>query len=162
MKQKYHIRKNVKEKKLLIQEFAILTSNLRKQRIPAIQDDDFSLLCEQTYLGDEVKKASSVGKDHVIELLRNQHFFPIGQYADKIADTVIAMYASKGEQYEDLIFDDKEILMDESNQSEAIIEIEKDTSVDEEDANGEGLDDFIEDNSGDDPNSANDDNLKQE
>ena len=57
MKQKYHIWKNVKEKKLLIQEFAVLTSNFRKQRLPVIQDDDFSLLCEQTYLGDEVKKA---------------------------------------------------------------------------------------------------------
>ena len=157
MKQKYHIWKNDKEKKLLIQEFAILTSNLRKQRIPAIQDDDFSLLCEQTYLGDEVKKASSGGKDHVIELLRSQHFFPIGQYADKIAEAVMAMYSSKGEQYEDLIFDDKEILMDETNQSEAIVEIEKDSSVDDEDVNSEGLDDFTEDNPGDDSNSANDD-----
>ena len=152
MKQKYHIWKNVKEKKLLIQEFAVLTSNLRKQKIQAIQDDDFSLLSEQTYLGDDVKKASSEGKDHLIELLRNQHFYPIGVYADKIADAIIAMYATRGEHYEDLIFDDKEVLVGESDEPEALIEIEKETPADSNDANqnakNNDLDDFIEDDSG--------------
>ena len=71
MKQKYHIRKNAKEEKLLIQEFAALTADIRKQKFPAIQDEDFSLLCEQTYHGKEVKKATKEGKDELIMLLRS-------------------------------------------------------------------------------------------
>ncbi|MBT8356731.1 MAG: hypothetical protein KJO61_03070 [Deltaproteobacteria bacterium] len=164
MKQKFHIWKNVKEKKLLIQEFAVLTSNFRKQRLPVIQDDDFSLLCEQTYLGDEVKKASSEGKDHLIVLLRNQHFFPIGVYADKIADAVMSMYATKGEHNEDLIFDDKAVLVGDSDEPEILIEVEKKTPVDPKDANNKAkkddLDNFIKDNPGNSEKSVNSDTGK--
>ena len=41
MKQKYHIRKDVKAKTLLIQEFAVLTANTGKQKYPGIQGDDY-------------------------------------------------------------------------------------------------------------------------
>lgn len=111
MKQKYHIRKDVKEKTLRIQEFAVLTANTRKQKYQQIQDDDYSLLCEQTYGAKEVKSASSTGKDDLILLLRNRHFFPIGTYMDEIAKIVMEMYASKGEKHEDLVFDDKVVLV---------------------------------------------------
>jgi hypothetical protein len=143
MKQKYHIRKDIKAKTLLIQEFAVLTSNTGKQKYPDIQGDDYSLLCEQSYSGREVKSASSTGKDDLILLrevksasstgkddlillLRNQHFFPIGTYMDKIADTVMGMYASKGEQHEDLIFDDKAILVGNIDEQGTVAEIKDD------------------------------------
>jgi len=111
MKQKYHIWKNEKEKELRIQEYAILTAASRKQKIPGLGDEDFSLLCEQTYQADEIKKATLRGKDELIIFLRNQHFFPIGLYMDPIAEAVTKMYTTKGEQHEELIFDDKEILL---------------------------------------------------
>ena len=126
MKQKYRIRKDVKEKTLLIQEFAVLTANTGKQKYPEIQGDDYSLLCEQSYSSREVKSASSTGKDDLILLLRNQHFFPIGTYMDKIADTVMGMYASKGEQHEDLIFDDKAVLVSNIDEQAAVAEIKED------------------------------------
>ena len=129
MKQKYHIRKDVKKKTLLIQEFAILTANTGKQKYPKIQDDDYSLLCEQTYGAVEVKSASSTGKDDLILLLRNRHFFPIGTYMDKIADVVMGMYASKGERHEDLVFDDKTILMDNLDEQVTLAEITDDTKL---------------------------------
>ena len=142
MKQKYHIRKNVKEKKLTIQEFAVLSANTGKQKLPTIQDEDFSLLCEQTYPGEDVKKASSNSKEELIMLLRNRHFFPIEMYMDKIADTVIAMYALNEDQYEDLIFDDKEILAAAAEEAAAVEEIEDhDEDVDN------GIDDLLEDTS---------------
>lgn len=144
MKQKYHIRKNAKEEKLLIQEFAELTANVRKQKFHVIQDDDFSLLCEQTYHGKEVKKATLEGKDELIMLLRNQHFFPIGIYIDKIADSVIAMYTLKGDQHEDLIFDDKEVLIANQAELEAVTEIEDPA---EEESKDNNIDNFIEDDS---------------
>ena len=130
MKQKYHIWKNAKEKKLLIQEFAVLNANTRKQKLPVIQDEDYSLLCEQTYQGEDVKKATSEGKDELIMLLRNRHFFPIEMYMDKIADAVLAMYALNDDQYEDLIFDDKEVLTAGADE-DALIEETDDPEDDE-------------------------------
>ena len=123
MKQKYHIRKDVKGKTLLIQEFAVLTANTGKRKYPEIHGDDYSLLCEQTYSAVEVKSASSTGKDDLILLLRNQHFFPIGTYMDKIADVVMGMYASKGEQHEDLVFDDKVVLASSLAEQETVTEV---------------------------------------
>ena len=142
MKQKYHIRKDVKEKTLTIQEFAVLTASAGKPKYPEIQDDEYSLLCEQTYHDREVKKASSTGKEHLIMLLRNQHFFPIGAYMDKIADVVMNMYASKGEGLEDLVFDDKAILAGNLSAAEDLDAIEEE--IEEE---TETVDSLIEDNS---------------
>jgi len=48
---------------------------------------------------------------HDLILTAQPAFFPIGTYRNKIADAVMGMYASKGEQHEDLIFDDKAVLV---------------------------------------------------
>lgn len=143
MKQKYRIWKNVKGENLLIQEYAVLTADFRKQKLPRLQDEDFSLLCEQTYQADEVKNAFTQGKDELILFLRNQHFFPIGLYMDHIADTVISMYTSKGERREDLIFDDKEILMGALPEAETIAAIDNKTSEKPE----SDIDEMLEDDS---------------
>jgi len=143
MKQKYHLRKDVKAKTLLIQEFAVLSANTGKQKYPEFQDDDYSLLCEQTYNAKEVKSASSTGKDDLIMLLRNQHFFPIGTYMEKIADVVQGMFAAKGEQYEELIFDDKAVLVESIEAEAKIAEIQDDL----EQAPAENVDTLIADDS---------------
>ena len=144
MKQKYRIWKKVKGKELLIQEYAVLTAQSRKQKLPGLIDEDFSLLCEQSYQADEVEKATSQGSDEVIRLLRSQHFFPIGTYMNLIADTVMSMYAAKGDQHEDLIFDDKEILLGAPPEAEieTITEIEADEIGDDK---PENIDDLLED-----------------
>ena len=131
MKQKYRIRKDVKSRTLLIQEFAVLAADTGKQKYAEIQDDDYSLLCEQSYSAKEVKSATTTGKDDLILLLRNQHFFPIETYMDKIADVVMGMYAAKGEQHEDLVFDDKAILAGSLDEQEAITEINDETDANE-------------------------------
>lgn len=143
MKQKYRIWKNVKGKNLHIQEYAVLSADSRKQKLPGPQDDDFSLLCEQVYEAEEVKKASSKGKDELIFYLRNQHFFPIGVYMDLIADTVIGMYESKGEQNENLIFDDKIDLLGNSGGLGSVMEVENEKDVESED----DIDDLLADDS---------------
>ena len=119
-----------------------MSANTGKQKLPTIQDEDFSLLCEQTYPGEDVKKASSNSKEELIMLLRNRHFFPIEMYMDKIADTVIAMYALNEDQYEDLIFDDKEILTAAAEEAAAVEEIEENDEDDDS-----GIDDLLEDSS---------------
>jgi len=49
MKQKYHIWKNLKEKKLIIQEYAVLNTNSRRSEIPVLEDEDFSLQLKKNY-----------------------------------------------------------------------------------------------------------------
>jgi hypothetical protein len=141
MKQKYHIKKDVKAKTLLIQEFAVLTTNTGKQKYPNIQGDDYRLLCEQIYGAKEVKSASSTGKDNLILLLRNQHFFPIHTYMDKIADVVMGMYTAKGEQLEDLVFDDKAVLVGSIDEQVAVAEIKNEKGENP----AENIDPLIED-----------------
>ena len=143
MKQKYRIWKNVKDKNLRIQEYAVLNADSRKQKLPGLQDEDFSLLCEQIYEAEEVKQASSKGKDELILFLRNKHFFPIGVYMNLIADTIIEMYASEGEQNENLIFDDKVHLLGEAEELSAMMEIENGKDVESE----EDMDDLLDDDS---------------
>lgn len=144
MKQKYRIWKNVKKKQLLIQEYAVLTADSRKQKLPSLEDEDFSLLCEQTYQAEEVEKATSLGKDELILYLRNQHFYPIGPYMDIIADAVTTMYAAKGEQREDLIFDDKEVLRGTLPETDidTITEIEENLAENE---SANNIDELLED-----------------
>ena len=153
MKHKYRIWKKAKNKELLIQEYAVLAAVNRKQKFTGLIDEDFSLLCEQTYPADEVMKATSLGKDELTLFLRNRHFFPIGIYMSLIADTVMSMYASKGEQHQDLIFDDKEILLGASPEAEteATPEIKKDINGDGE---TENLDDLLEDDTRNTKNNA--------
>ena len=141
MKQKFRLWKNEKDKNLQIQEYAILTADSRKQKLPGLQDEDFSLLCEQNYQAEEVVEVTSKGKDELILFLRNQHFFPIGVYMDLIADTVIVMYVIKGEQHQDLVFDDKKVLLGVLEESEKEPELEEEEDVDSED----DLDELLED-----------------
>ncbi len=141
MKQKFRLWKNEKDKNLQIQEYAILTADSRKQKLPGLQDEDFSLLCEQNYQAEKVAEATSKGKDELILFLRNQHFFPIGVYMDLIAEAVMAMYATNGEQHEDLIFDDKKVLLAVVEEAEKESELEEVDEVDSDDDLDELLDD---------------------
>ena len=139
MKQKYQILKNVKDRELIIREYAVLSGSIKRKDLQKIQEADFSLLCEQTFDTKDVKSSISEGKVSLISFLRTRHFFPISLYMDKIADTVIAMFAAKGDQCENLIFDDKEFIYE--NKTEAMIEEEIEDEDDLE--SSEDLDDVL-------------------
>jgi hypothetical protein len=130
MKQKYQITKNTKDRQLVIEEYAVLTGTLRRKDFPGAQDDEFSILCEQTYDTKTVNAVIKDGKPALIDLLRTRHLFPIGMYMDKIADTVISMFAAKGDQSELLVFDDKEFIY--GDPVEEVIEDEIDDENDVE------------------------------
>ena len=133
MKQKYQITKNTKSRQLVIQEYAILTGTLRRKDFPGAQDDEFSLLCQETYDTQAVKKSISEGKSSLINMLRTRHLFPIGMYMDKIADTVIALFAAAGEQSELLVFDDKEFIYGDPVDEEIEEEIDDEDDVESTD-----------------------------
>jgi hypothetical protein len=126
MKQKYTIIKDDKNKQLIIREFAELDKEI------------LSLLCEETYEQKVILAAIKSGKDDLISALRTNNLYPPGIYANKIADAVKELYATKGKESEELFFDDLELLA-RSNEPEPRKAEEPAEDQDEE------LDDLLED-----------------
>jgi len=97
MKQKYSIHKDIENKNLVIKEYAELDKEI------------LSLLCEETYPEEVVTAAISDDKEKLIAVLRTRNMYPPSVFANSIADLVIALYGSDGEQSTEIFFDDKEI-----------------------------------------------------
>ena len=101
MKQKYQILKETDQKKLVIKEFAELDKEM------------LSLLCEEEYDIKMIKAAVSKGKEALISELRTNNMYPPSVYAEKIAQAVIDIFASKGSQSVEIAFNDVELLIKE-------------------------------------------------
>jgi hypothetical protein len=123
MKQKYTIVRDDKNKQLIIREFAELDKEI------------LSLLCEETYDEKRIRAAIRSGKEELIAALRTNNLYPPGIYADKIADAVKNLYATKAKESEDLFFDDLELLAKEPKVKADEEQVEKDS---------EDLDDVLE------------------
>jgi hypothetical protein len=114
MKQKYTISKNDEKTGIIIKEFAELDKEM------------FSLLCEETYTDEIVKKAVAKGKDALMQTFRTQNLFPIGIYSEAIAEAVIKMYETKDDQPIELNFDDINLMTKETDMPLTLDEIEED------------------------------------
>ena len=98
MKQKYLILRNDKKTNLIIKEFAELDKEV------------FSFLCEESFDDESVESAIAKGKEALIATLRTKNLFPIGIYAEKIAETVMGIYESGNDQSVELFFNDLDLL----------------------------------------------------
>ncbi len=98
MKQKYSIIKDDKEKKLIIKEFAELDKDM------------MFFLCEEIYDSNAIKAETAKGKRSLISAFRTHNLFPNDKYANEIAEAIISIYESKGDQSIDLFFDDIDML----------------------------------------------------
>ncbi|OGP58929.1 MAG: hypothetical protein A2V65_01495 [Deltaproteobacteria bacterium RBG_13_49_15] len=98
MKQKYLILKKGDQNEVVVQEFAEL------------EKDSFSLLCEEKYDLSRIKGAIETGRGALISTLRTQNMYPIGYYAEKIADSVRDIMFSADKESVELTFDDMELL----------------------------------------------------
>ena len=130
MKQKYLVTKDQKTQQVTIQEFAELDK------------DVFSLVCEEAYDGDKIKTAVSEGKDELIETLRTPNLYPVAEYADKIADSVIELFNQGDQESIEIAFDDIDALKKEKA---ARAEAEEDESVALDDLLNDDLDEDAED-----------------
>ncbi len=137
MKQKYLVTKDPKTQQVTIQEFAELDK------------DVFSLVCEEAYDGNKIKTAVSEGKDELIETLRTPNLYPVAEYADKIADSVIELFKQGDQESIEIAFDDIDALKKEKAARSAE---EEDESV----ALDELLNDDIDDEDAEDSDSAED------
>ena len=98
MKQKYLILENEDQSELIIREFAELDK------------DAMSLLCEETYDNKKIQSAMKKDKESLIGALRTPNMYPAGIYADKIAESVIALFESGGQEPIEVFFDDFEFV----------------------------------------------------
>ena len=98
MKQKYTIHKDTEKKTLVIKEYGELNKEI------------LSLLYEETYQEDEIKTAISESKEKLISILRTPNMYPPRVYANSIADLVIVIYESNGDQATKIWLDDKDFL----------------------------------------------------
>ena len=98
MKQKYLLLKNDENKELLIKEFA------------ESDKEAFSLLCEVSYDSKEIESAIAQDKNALIGAIRTNNLFPLGTFAEQIADAIIDLYNSENDQSVELLFDDIDLL----------------------------------------------------
>ena len=135
MKQKYSILKNDEKTAIIIREFAELDKEI------------FSLLCEETFEDETVKSAIAKDKATLIKTLRTHNLFPLGIYAEKIAEAVTKMYESGDDQPVELLFNDidlltkkekKPLLLDDIEEEEVGIDDLLDEDVLEEDFDEKG------------------------
>ena len=98
MKQKYLILKNDEKKEMLIKEFA------------ESDKEAFSLLCEESYDSKEIESAIAKDKKTLISAIRTNSLFPVGTFAEKIADAIINLYNSENDQSVELFYNDIDLL----------------------------------------------------
>ena len=106
MKQKFVILRNDDEKTLIIREHAELDK------------DVMSPLYEETYQSKDIKDAIKKGREKVISAIRTKNMYPLGEHAEKIAESVINLYASKDKPSAELFFNDLDLLIKEAQEAE--------------------------------------------
>ena len=109
MKQRYFICRDEKTNELTIEEYAVVVGNRKTYEISALNPDDFTLLCIETYEGKKIKKAISQGKEALVTTLRTDNLYPISIYAGLIADSVMEIYGRKDNLSKELLFDDLDL-----------------------------------------------------
>jgi len=138
MKQKYSIHKDTEKQRLVIKEYGELNKEI------------LSLLCEEAYPEDVIQAAIKEGKEALINVLRTRNMYPPSVFANSIADLVIALYGSEGEQSTEIMLDDKEFF--ERNKT-AVPREEVDVESDDDDIDSvldDELDDELDDDLDDD------------
>ncbi|MEA3429398.1 MAG: hypothetical protein U9Q84_09385 [Thermodesulfobacteriota bacterium] len=94
MKQKYVILKNDEKNELIIREFLEINKGM------------FSLGCEEAYDNNDIESAIAKDSKHLVSVLRTNNMYPVGLYADKLAESIITMYGAEYKEPVKLFFDD--------------------------------------------------------
>jgi hypothetical protein len=148
MKHKYTISRDPEKGCLILREYGELDKEM------------MSFLCEASYNDEAVQTAITKGKDALVTVLRTENMYPPNLYADKIADSVVAVYDTENDtQSTEIIFDDLDWLT--KDQEGYVIEedvVDEDNDDDIDDDADENIDELLEDNFEDD--FGNDDGLK--
>ena len=110
MIQKFTIFRDDENDILIIEEFAVLDKVLRNIDYQDIKAEAFSCVGKEKYDSEKLKTALSKDKQAIISSIRTNNMYPIGNYAEAIADSITNLYESDSSQTVELIFDDQELL----------------------------------------------------
>jgi hypothetical protein len=111
MRQKYILIQDGPSGDLHIQEYAVVDKDLKNMANELLQDDHFDIIAESHYTGEAIQRSISQGPSKVVDTLRTPNFFPIAPYANKLAETVIALYDDPQEEPLVLFFDDVDLMI---------------------------------------------------
>ncbi len=131
MKQKYLILKSDENNELIIREFTEQSKEM------------FSLVCEETYDSKIIESSMAIDRQHLISTLRTRNLYPPEIYADKIAESVIAMYGAENNQPVEVFIDDADLLAKTREELKAEDDIKNELAEPDID---ELLEDDLEDN----------------
>lgn len=110
MRQKYVISRDGPQKKLIIREYAIIETKVKKPVLSILQKGKFTLLCEESYENELIKSSIANGIKSLVAILRTHNFYPIQPYANRIAETVLELFDSSKIEPVELIFDDVDLV----------------------------------------------------
>jgi hypothetical protein len=113
MRQKFEIYLDDAEALLRIRELAVIDNHLNSIKPSMLEDKSFCLLCEMAYDQVTITNSMSAGVSELVMTLRTANFFPNQQYATKIAEAIVKLFDSAGDDRIELFFDDKD-MMDKS------------------------------------------------
>jgi len=117
MKQKYTIEIGDDKKELIIKEFAELDKDI------------MSLLCEETYEYEAIQSAMKNGRESLIVALRTPNMYPAKPYAERIADSIMALNDSGDKKSTEVLFDDFEFLTAARKRVKEIEEFEEEPAA---------------------------------
>jgi hypothetical protein len=98
---------NDKTNRLSIKEFAVIERQFRKRDYSDPTKENFSLMFEVAYDGDDIREAINKGDGALISALRSNNFFPISACVELIAERVIELFNGNSDSFSELFFDDK-------------------------------------------------------
>jgi hypothetical protein len=130
MKQKYSIFIDKNADTMTIKEFAELDKGV------------FSLIFEETYENPKIQAAIKDGKEALISEIRTPNLYPIAEYVEEIADTVINQFENTpSEAPVELVFNDIRLMQkekkadtDEDTKDEDAVEIDSLLENDDDDS----------------------------
>ncbi|MDL2268926.1 hypothetical protein LJC71_03725 [Desulfosarcina sp. OttesenSCG-928-A07] len=132
MKQKYVVLLDDASNQLRIQEYAELDKEM------------LSLLCEETYDADALRKVMEKDRSALTQALRTNNMYPPGIYIERIADAVMDMFQPGANPSAELFFEEREMF--ERLDEDLLVDADPDTDEDE----AMDVDDLLESDMGDD------------
>ncbi len=106
MRQKYSISREDVKNKLNIREYAIIQKSLKNVASSMLSKETFSFIGEEMYDSSIIENSIHMGLNALVSTIRTRNLFPIEPHAIKIAESVIKLYDSEGENSVELFFDD--------------------------------------------------------
>jgi hypothetical protein len=111
MIQKYVVIRDDKNDSLVIEEYAVLERIMRNTEHYDIRSEKFSFVNREKYNTQKIKAAIIKNKHAIISSIRTDSLYPIGHYANALADSIAKLYESENSRTVELIFDDQDLLV---------------------------------------------------